>query len=340
MPAKHLNRVSEEGTYFHIYNKGIEDKIIFGDDEDYEVFLGFLRDYLTPPPDPESVKKEFSVNGRTFRGRPHQPKNYYDRVELLAYGLVPDHFHLILHQKAQGSLPGFIRSLCTRYSMYFNKKYQRSGALFAGPYKSVEVEDTAKLLELTRYIHNHGEGGQTSIREYLGQRETPWVKVAIHEKYEIGQKDMGLLEGIILESVEGRDLTRATPIQQPSFIHRFRIPEVVGFAAVFLILVTLGIRNIKASPLLPEPTPTPSATPVPIVEEEPKMMVVIKISDGSESVNIRQSPTVRSEKIGKALDGERFELISTGDEWYEVRLEDGTSGFISERYVSPVETNN
>ena len=220
MPAKNPYRTDEKGIYSHVYNKGVEKRIIFNDDRDCEVFLGFLKDYLTAPQDPESIKKSFTVHGRIFRGTPHQPKNYFNRVELIAYSLMPDHFHLLLDQKTRGSLESFMRSLCTRYSMYFNKKYQHTGALFEGPYKSVQIEDDTRLLYLTRYIHH--AGGSSSYAEHLGTRETLWVKPKVvqsffdkaktdlfkwtHsykdfvEKYELSQKEKELIEGVIFES--------------------------------------------------------------------------------------------------------------------------------------------
>src|SRR3972149_9961260 len=107
MPAKNLHRIDEEGIYCHIWNKGVENRIIFNDEQDYEVFLGYLKDYLTAPADPESIKKAFTVNGKTFRGMPHQPKNYLNKVELIAYSLIPNHFHLLVHQKTRGSVERF-----------------------------------------------------------------------------------------------------------------------------------------------------------------------------------------------------------------------------------------
>lgn len=223
MPAKNLTRISAEGTYSHIYNKGIENRVIFGNSEDYAVFLGFIKDYLTPPQDIENVKKEFKVNGKIFRGVPHQPKNYYDQVELVAYSLLPEHFHLVLHQKKQGSLERFIRSLCTRYSIYFNKKYQRSGTLFQGPYRSVHIKDELDLLYLTRYLHLHSAGDYSSYPEYLGINKTLPVNSEIVlsnlknglndyrvfvEKYHLDSSEHGLLTKISIEPVS-EDLERS-----------------------------------------------------------------------------------------------------------------------------------
>ena len=104
MPAKHIKRIDKEGGYFHIFNKGVSGKLIFNNEQDYEVFLSYLQDYLTTPSQLTNYKKEFIVKGRTFQGVPHQPKNYFDKVHLIAYNLMPDHFHLLLHQITKESL--------------------------------------------------------------------------------------------------------------------------------------------------------------------------------------------------------------------------------------------
>src|SRR3989344_3904247 len=177
MPAKNLRRITEEGTYCHVYNKGVEGKTLFADDSDYQVFLDLLKDYLSTPKAPETNKKDFTINGRVFRGIPHQPKNYSKKIDLIAYNLKPDYFHLLLHQKAHKSLQAFMRSLCTRYSMYFNKKYNRTGALFNGQYKSVQLENEKDLKLLTHYLHQ--SSAHSTYPEYLNQRETPWVNTKL-----------------------------------------------------------------------------------------------------------------------------------------------------------------
>src|SRR3990167_10261433 len=139
MPARNLSRINEDGVYLHIYNKGIENRAIFNDKQDFHVFVGFLEEYLSTPKDAEATKTVFQVHGKTFKGTPHQPKNYFNKIELIAYSLMPSHFHLLVNLKQKDALQGFIRSLCTRYSMYFNKKHQRTGSLFQGPYKSILI---------------------------------------------------------------------------------------------------------------------------------------------------------------------------------------------------------
>lgn len=242
MPDKKSQKLNNKEYYFHIYNNGVENRNLFNDQQDYDIFLGYLKNYLTPPPDSETVKKTFSVKGRTYRGIPHQPKNYFNEVELIAYSLMPDHFHLLLSQKLPGSLEKLIRSLCTRYAIYYNKKYQRSGSLFSGPYKKVDITDVSELLYLTRNFHlesmqnkhidNNINYVYSSYPDYLGVRNTSWIypntvlsyfdktydKSSIEkgnyknfvETYALNQKEKKILERIIFKCMpkrlEKRDL--------------------------------------------------------------------------------------------------------------------------------------
>lgn len=304
MPAQGLHRTDEEGIYLHIYNKGVEERIIFNDDEDYEVFLNYLRDYLTAPKDPDSTKKVFKVNGHTFRGIPHQPKNYCKDVELIAYALMPDHFHLLLHQVTRGSLEKFIRSLCTRYSIYFNKKYNRAGSLFAGPYKSVHIKNDLSLPYLTRYFHQ--AGGYSSYQEYIGSRKTSWVKPQVVlsllkigegeykdfvEKDELDEKQNELVTGIIIDKevhlLERRDLTGSENEDKNNdsdLIVRSRLPEILAVSSImFFVLFGLGLRNIMVSG-------SSSALPLPIpIQSRPTPAVLG--TENTESTEDQSEPT-------------------------------------------------
>lgn len=354
-----------KGTHHYIYNVGIEKRVIFQDSQDYSVFLDYLKGYLTPA-DLASAKKTFTVNGRVFRGLPHLAKNYFKKVELIAYSLEPTHFHLLLHELASGSLESFLRSLFTRYSMYFNKKYQRTGSLFAGPYRSLKIKGKSTLLFLSRYIHrNPHQHTYSSYPEYLGLRETPWVKPEVIlslvdasgyknfvEKYELNQKEKETLAGITPKVAETQPPLNSAPSSPP------RIIEFLAVASlVFLLLVGLAVRNInayasknaKSASIQPEATSEPAVsgvttTPQPEEERTPepetKITLVVKITDGADHVNIRQEPTVESPKIGEALDGETFDFISINAGWYEVKLVDGSTGFISSKYIEVLENIN
>jgi len=385
MPAKLLRRVAEEGTFSHVYNNGVENIAIFKDRQDYEVFLGYLRDYLSPASS-EISKKEFTIEGRSFQGTPRQPKNYLGKVELIAYRLTPTRFHLILHQNTPDSLANFIRSLCTRYSIYFNKKYSHTGALFNGPYKSIHIKGVSQLLHSTRYLHRSPDNGEdpikiyTSYPEYLGQRESSWVKTGVVlsvkgiedykdfvEKYQLNQEEKDLLGGIpidgkkphlenIVHTVDAApvssDETTAFPAKTPppDLKPRPRIFEYGLATGIFVVLLSFGMNNVRLSqakhftnsPVLSESTglmPSPTPTPTPTNFPEPKIMVTVK-TDASASANIRKEPSLQSEIIGTAENGEVFESVSIGPEWNEIKLNDGSIGFILSKLIQMDQTNN
>lgn len=139
----------------------------------------------------------FVINGTISIGIPHQPKNYFGKVEIVAYCLMPNHLHFLIHQIEKGAMEKFMRSIQIRYSMYFNKKYDRVGSLFQGPYKSKMIQDENYLIYLSRYIHlNPFEYSEdltkaySSYAEYLGIRKTKWIYTnAILQLFENAKKD-------------------------------------------------------------------------------------------------------------------------------------------------------
>ncbi len=196
MPAKNLIRFECENGYYHIYNRGVDKRTIFQDEQDYKVFLKYLKEYLSPPMDLTKIKESFTLQGYTFQGIPHQPKNFYGKIDLIAYCLMPNHFHLELYQKNKQDIQNFMQSISTCYSMYFNKKYDRIGSLFQGTYKAVLIDNENYLLHLSRYIHlnpseftNDLEATYSSYSEFLGKRNTQWIKPEIILSYFDKAKD-------------------------------------------------------------------------------------------------------------------------------------------------------
>lgn len=387
MPAKHIKRIDKEKTYLHISNKGVSGKIIFADAKDCQVFLSYLQDYLTPPSHPDGHRRDFIIKGRRFQGVPHRPKNYFEKVYLIAYNLMPNHFHLLLYQSTPGCIEKFMRSLSTRYSMYFNRKHGCTGQLLEGPYKSIVINDVPSLVHLTRYFHlNHKAGDKpantfSSYPEYIGKRETAWVKPGIVlsffngsentifkeiggyknfvEKFEPDQSVKDLLEGIILEK-ESEHLVGSSPqlvssnpsvFTQQNRIYkpRSQFPEFSMAMAVFVLLFSLGFRNIlDSSPDTATPNSVittqtislPSSSISPVVagvnDESTRTMLKVKITNGQPGINIRQNPSVESEIIGVAKAGDIFEYVSLNSGWYEIKLENGSIGYISSKYVEVI----
>ncbi len=187
MPAKNSIKSYYEGGYYHLYNRGVEKRTIFLDKQDYFVFLSYLKEYLMPK-DEDGLSQKL-VDPATSSAEKNKilkllrMNNFADEITLLAYCLMPNHFHFFLKQKSAGSIDKFMNSLGTRYSMYFNKKHDRVGSLYQDVYKAVSVVNESQFVYLSKYIHKQalalqGDALQeqpSSFREYLGDRQTEWV---------------------------------------------------------------------------------------------------------------------------------------------------------------------
>jgi len=74
-------------------------------------------------------------------------------VDIGAYCLMPNHLHLLLREIDYGGISSFMQKVGTGYTMYFNKKYERTGALFSGKFKAVHIESDAHSRRVINYIH-------------------------------------------------------------------------------------------------------------------------------------------------------------------------------------------
>ncbi len=74
-------------------------------------------------------------------------------MQILAYCLMPNHYHLVLKSLTENGITEFMRKLGTGYTNYFNKKNKRVGGLFQGKFKAKAVEDDEYLQYLIHYIH-------------------------------------------------------------------------------------------------------------------------------------------------------------------------------------------
>ncbi len=182
MPARNTLKIYVENGFYHIYNRGVEKRIVFVDAQDYQVFLKYIKEVLSPLEEQE-MRTKYVMQGLSLQSVRRPVKSYYGKIELLAYCLMPNHFHFLIKQHDRTFLEGLMRSLMTRYSMYFNKKYDRVGSLFQGRYKAVLIEDERQLLHLSRYIHLNPveyskdlKSAYSSYAEYLDIRNTNWVK--------------------------------------------------------------------------------------------------------------------------------------------------------------------
>ena len=132
--------------FYHIYNRGTEKRDIFLSIADYERFLTLL--YICNGVEAVDLK----LQGRTL----YEIKENKQRgklVDICAYCLMPNHFHILVRESSDGGISKFIQKLSTAYTMYFNKKNNRTGSLFQGKFKASHIDDDEYLSYLIAYIH-------------------------------------------------------------------------------------------------------------------------------------------------------------------------------------------
>lgn len=142
------NEFAQE-NYYHIYNRGTEKRNIFLNENDYLRFIVLL--YLCNNTEPV-VLKDLLTQGRSL-GDIFHIKRKETIINIGSYCLMPNHFHLLLKEKKEDGIVNFMRKAGTAYSMYFNKKNERTGRLFESTFKANLVDSDEYLKYLFAYIN-------------------------------------------------------------------------------------------------------------------------------------------------------------------------------------------
>ena len=115
-------------------------------------------------------------------------------VEIIAYCLNMNHYHLILRQVADNGISEFMKRLGGGYTYYFNEKYEKSGSLFQGKYKSKHIADDIYLKHISIYVNLnykvHKYRGPTSISFYSSSWSDYIDDKSLNKKYKICSKDI------------------------------------------------------------------------------------------------------------------------------------------------------
>lgn len=166
MASKNSIRHYDSHAYYHIYNRGVEKRKIFLDDQDSGYFIHILKRHL---------------DGEVHKDKSGRPYRKHEDIDLLAYCLMPNHYHLLIYQGEDTvAFTKLIRSVATAYSHYFNKKYGRVGHLFQDRFKASRVDNDAYLAHISRYIHlnpaNPFGYKWSSLSNYVKPNNDSWVK--------------------------------------------------------------------------------------------------------------------------------------------------------------------
>jgi len=208
--------VFANGEFFHIYNRGVDKRIIFTDGYDMKRFFKSLIEFNTIDPIGSLYENSF----RELGGSTAKLEN--GLVNIIAYCLNPNHFHLIFEQLTDGGISELMKRL-GGYTWYYNNKHKRSGSLFQGKFKAVHIDSNEYLLHVSAYVNLnnrvHQLGGSTaksiesmsSWGEYIDKKSKGICEkdVILGQFRSVGEyKDFALssLEAIVEKKVELKNI--------------------------------------------------------------------------------------------------------------------------------------
>lgn len=160
---------------YHIYNKSIANFKIFNSPRDYDRIINEISFY--------AMEDHFFKSPFCKQYSNHSTSGTWNGclkkcIDIIAYCIMPTHFHLILKGLNKGGITKFTNSIQKSYSQYFNIKHNRKGPLWQGRFNNVLIENDEQLIHLTRYIHinpvksrlirDPKDFDYSSYKEYIG----------------------------------------------------------------------------------------------------------------------------------------------------------------------------
>ncbi len=137
---------------YHCYTRGTNKQDIFLDDSDYLRFMVLLM--LCNNAEnvrAASVMQKYAYKAKSLIFKNEKPESKI--VDILAYSLMPNHVHFVVREKTEGGISRFMQKVFTSYSMYFNKKYNRTGTLFESKFKSKHIDNESYFNWIFSYVN-------------------------------------------------------------------------------------------------------------------------------------------------------------------------------------------
>lgn len=185
-----IPRLETEGIY-HVYNRGVDKRITFLSDLDYERFIQSMIVF-------NDIHRTSQTSLQIKKTRPEPSPSPF--VKIHSFTLMPNHFHLQIEQCVESGISDFMARLANGYTKYFNNKQKRTGSLFESRFKAKSIQDTSQLQHISRYIHlnpvdliepgwqEKGVQNWSKIKSFL--INYPWSSL----RYYLGIENMSFIE--------------------------------------------------------------------------------------------------------------------------------------------------
>lgn len=140
--------------YFHVYNRGVDKRKIFFVENDYKHFLLLLRlintdEYFRIG----DLIRSCRINNQPLDNLYKEVDPASSLVDIVAFCLMPNHFHLVIRGREDGSISKFMAKFSTAFAMYMNIKYDRTGPLMCRPFRAKHIGSDEYFKWLMSYIH-------------------------------------------------------------------------------------------------------------------------------------------------------------------------------------------
>ena len=139
------------GEYYHIYNRGVDKRDIFSNEEDLYRFIESISEFNQV----EVVGSIRDVRKNKDNKSAPEALSRNQLVSFVAFCLNPNHFHFVLKQLVDGGIAKFMQKLQAGYTSFFNLKHFRTGSLFQGPFKSHHINNENYFNKILGYVNKN-----------------------------------------------------------------------------------------------------------------------------------------------------------------------------------------